>query len=124
MIDRDHKLSIRRQAKLLDISRGTVYYKPKPISPENQKLMNRIDRLHLELPFAGARMLRDLLRLESLPNYPRRIRSVTGSYLVVFGCIQSRLAAGLGEAGRSAILRMGLVARPRTACFAALRICR
>tara|TARA_B110000503_G_C7119457_1_gene401838 strand:- start:806 stop:1081 length:276 start_codon:yes stop_codon:yes gene_type:complete len=64
MIDRDQKLAIKRQAKLLDISRGTVYYKPKPISPENQKLMNRIDRLHLELPFAGARMLRDLLRLE------------------------------------------------------------
>jgi putative transposase len=64
MIDRDHKLPIKRQAKLLDISRGTVYYKPRPISPRNQRLMNRIDRLHLELPFAGARMLRDLLRLE------------------------------------------------------------
>jgi len=64
MIDRDHKLPIKHQAKLLDISRGTVYYKPKPLSPENQRLMNRIDRLHLELPFAGARMLRDLLRLE------------------------------------------------------------
>lgn len=64
MIDRDHKLPIKRQAKLLDISRGTVYYQPKPISPRNQSLMNRIDRLHLELPFAGARMLQDLLRLE------------------------------------------------------------
>ena len=65
MIDRDHKLPISRQAKLLGISRGTVYYRPKPISPRNQMLMNRIDRLHLELPFAGARMLRDLLRQES-----------------------------------------------------------
>ena len=64
MIDRDHKLPIKRQAELLDISRGTVYYQPKPISSRNQRLMNRIDRLHLELPFAGARMLRDLLRLE------------------------------------------------------------
>jgi putative transposase len=64
MIDRDHKLPIKRQAKLLDISRGTVYYQPRPISPSNQRLMNRIDRLHLELPFAGARMLRDLLLLE------------------------------------------------------------
>ena len=64
MIDRDHKLSISRQAKLLDISRGTVYYQPKPISPCDQMLMKRIDRLHLELPFAGARMLRDLLRQE------------------------------------------------------------
>ena len=64
MIDRNHTLPISRQAKLLDISRGTVYYPPKPVSPRNQMLMNRIDRLHLELPFAGARMLRDLLRQE------------------------------------------------------------
>tara|TARA_A100001391_G_scaffold196060_1_gene174104 strand:+ start:1551 stop:1934 length:384 start_codon:yes stop_codon:yes gene_type:complete len=64
MIDRDHKLPISRKAKLLGISRGTVYYQPKPVSPGDQLLMNRIDRLHLELPFAGARMLRDLLRQE------------------------------------------------------------
>ncbi len=64
MIDRNHTLPISRQAKLLDISRGTVYYPPKPVSPRNQMLMNRIDRLHLELPFAGARMLRGLLRQE------------------------------------------------------------
>jgi putative transposase len=66
MIDRDHKLPITRQVKLLEISRGTAYYQPKPISPRDQMLMNRIDRLHLELPFAGARMLRDLLRQEGL----------------------------------------------------------
>jgi len=64
MIDREHPLPISWQAQLLDISRGTVYYQPKPISPRDQLLMKRIDRLHLELPFAGARMLRDLLRQE------------------------------------------------------------
>jgi putative transposase len=64
MIDREHELPITRQTKLLDISRGTVYYQPKPICPRDQMLMNRIDRLHLELPFAGARMLRDLLSQE------------------------------------------------------------
>jgi len=64
MIDCNHKLPITRQATLLDISRSTVYYQPQPISPRDQILMNRIDRLHLELPFAGARMLRDLLRQE------------------------------------------------------------
>lgn len=62
MIDPAHKLSITRQAKLLSISRSSVYYKPKPVSPETQAVMNRIDRLHLELPFAGSRMLRDMLR--------------------------------------------------------------
>ena len=64
MIDRNHKLPISSQAKVLSISRGTAYYQPKPVSPRDQMLMNRIDRLHLELPFAGARMLRDLLRQE------------------------------------------------------------
>jgi len=64
MIDRTHELSISAQAKLLSISRGSVYYQPKPISAETQALMNRIDRLHLDHPFAGSRMLRDLLRRE------------------------------------------------------------
>ena len=64
MIDRTHKLSVTRQSKLLSISRGSVYYRPKPVSSQTQTQMNRIDRLHLELPFAGNRMLRDLLRQE------------------------------------------------------------
>jgi len=66
MIDRRHTLPISRQAKALGISRGTVYYLPRPLSEHDQQLMQRIDRLHLELPFAGARMLRDLLRLEGI----------------------------------------------------------
>ena len=47
MINRDHKLSITRQAQLLNISRGTVYYLPKPVSPADLALMRRIDELHL-----------------------------------------------------------------------------
>ena len=61
MIDRDHKLSITRQASLLNISRGAVYYLPQPINPADLALMRRIDELHLEHPFMGARMLRDQL---------------------------------------------------------------
>jgi len=64
LIDRDHRLPISRQAKVLGISRGSVYYLPKPTSPADLALMRRIDELHLEHPFAGARMLRDLLRQE------------------------------------------------------------
>jgi len=71
MIDRDHTLPICKQATLLDISRGAVYYQPKPLSSRDKMLMNRIDRLHLELPFAGARMLRDLLRQAGLDRYFR-----------------------------------------------------
>ena len=48
MIDRDHELSITRQAKLLEISRGTVYYLPRPVSPADLALMRRLDELHLE----------------------------------------------------------------------------
>src|SRR3989338_6305956 len=64
MIDRTHKLQVTRQAEILNISRGAVYYLPKPVSAANLKLMRRIDELHLECPFAGSRMLRDLLRQE------------------------------------------------------------
>ena len=61
MIDRKHKLSLMRQAALLGISRGSVYYKPVAVSAGDLALMRRIDELHLQFPFAGSRMLRGLL---------------------------------------------------------------
>jgi putative transposase len=64
MIDRSHELSVSRQAQLLQLPRSTVYYLPTPTSAEDLALMRRMDELHLEHPFAGARMLRDLLRHE------------------------------------------------------------
>ena len=64
MIDRNHQLSIVRQAKLLDISRGAVYYEPRPISQADLALMRRIDELHLQHPFMGARMLKRELAKE------------------------------------------------------------
>ena len=66
MIDRDHELSVTRQAQLLDISRSSVYYLPRPASSGDLALMRRIDELHLDYPFAGARMLRDMLAREGL----------------------------------------------------------
>ena len=64
MIDRDHGLSVSRQAKVLGISRGSVYYLPRPTSDADLALMRRIDELHLEYPFAGSRMLKGLLQAE------------------------------------------------------------
>jgi putative transposase len=64
MIDRTHALPVKRQAELVGISRSTVYYHPEPVSETDLRLMRRIDELHLELPFAGSRMLRDLLNAE------------------------------------------------------------
>ena len=61
MIDREHDLSITRQARTLGISRGSVYYLPRPVSGADLAIMRRMDELHLEFPFAGSRMLRDLL---------------------------------------------------------------
>ncbi|MBB6579832.1 transposase-like protein [Comamonas odontotermitis] len=58
MIDPDHNLPIRRQAQLVNISRGSVYYQAKLVSDADLALMRRIDELHLKLLFAGARMLR------------------------------------------------------------------
>ncbi len=66
MIDREHKLPIRRQAEVLGISRGTVYYRPRPVSDEDLLLMRHLDELHLNYPFAGSRMLRDLLRQQGV----------------------------------------------------------
>jgi putative transposase len=62
MIDDRHDLPIIRQAQLLELSRSAVYYRAQPTSAADLGLMRRIDELHLEHPFAGARMLRDLLR--------------------------------------------------------------
>jgi putative transposase len=62
MIDREHALPRSRQAELLGLSRSSLYYQPVPISAANLELMREIDEQHLEHPFAGARMLRDLLR--------------------------------------------------------------
>ena len=61
MINRKHDLPITRQAELLDISRSSVYYLPRPVSAADLRVMRRLDELHMELPFAGTRMLRHLL---------------------------------------------------------------
>jgi len=59
MIAADHPLPISTQAKLLGISRGTVYYLPKPTSSKDLAIMHQLDELHLQHPTMGVRMLRD-----------------------------------------------------------------
>ena len=61
MIDRDHKLPVSRQCRVLKLSRSSIYYQPRPLPENILKLMRRIDELHLEYPFAGSRMLREML---------------------------------------------------------------
>jgi putative transposase len=76
MIDRTHELSVTRQARLLGLSRASVYYAPQPVLDAELAIMRRIDELHLELPFAGSRMLRDLLRAEGVEIGREHVRTL------------------------------------------------
>ena len=76
MIDRDHSLPITRQAHLLGMSRGAVYYLPTPTSAADLALMRRIDELHLEYPFLGARMLRRQLQRKGVVVGRRHVGTV------------------------------------------------
>lgn len=58
------------------MSRGAVYYLPRPVSDVDLALMHRIEELHLEQPFMGARMLRDQLDREGLHVGRRHIRTL------------------------------------------------
>jgi putative transposase len=66
MIDRTHALPLVRQAELLRLSRSSLYYAPQPVPAAELAIMRRIDALHLDYPFAGSRMLRDLMRGEGV----------------------------------------------------------
>ena len=66
MIDRTHALPLKRQAEVLQLSRSTLYYQPRAVSSADLAIMRRLDELHLGYPFAGSRMLRDILRGEEI----------------------------------------------------------
>ena len=76
MIDRRHDLPISKQAEALNISRGSVYYLPRPVSETDLGIMRRLDRLHLEYPFAGSRMLRGLLAAEGCQIGRRHVKTL------------------------------------------------
>jgi len=76
VIDGDHGLSVTKQAKALGISRGSVYYPPKALSPADLATMRRMDELHLDFPFAGSRMLRDLLNREGVEVGRRHVATL------------------------------------------------
>ena len=76
MIVPDHDLPIKRQAELLEISRSNVYYLPRPVPEADLMLMRRIDELHLEHPFMGARMLRDMLKLAGVEVGRKHVRTL------------------------------------------------
>ncbi len=76
MIDRGHALPLTRQAEVLGLSRGSLYYEPRPAPAADLAIMRRIDELHLDYPFAGSRMLRDLLRGEGIAIGRERVAAM------------------------------------------------
>lgn len=76
MIDRGHELPLGRQAALLKLGRGSVYYAPRPVPAADLAMMRRLDELHLDYPFAGSRMLRDLLRGEGVAIGRERVATL------------------------------------------------
>ncbi len=76
MIDREGKLPVKRQAELLVLSRSSTYYRGRPTSARDLKLMRRIDELHLEAPFYGARKIAAQLRREGERVGRRHVRTL------------------------------------------------
>ncbi|OGB04855.1 MAG: integrase [Burkholderiales bacterium RIFCSPHIGHO2_12_FULL_61_11] len=84
MIDRKHDLPITRQDKLLGMSRGTVYYLPRPVSDADLALMRKIDEMHLERDgiHAGRRHIRTLMLrmgIEALASQPGASKAAPGN---------------------------------------------
>ena len=76
MIDREATLPIVRQCELLELSRSSVYYEPRPVSAADLALMRQLDELHLALPFLGARKLAAMLRRQGLAVGRRHVRTL------------------------------------------------
>ena len=93
MIDRGHDLPLRRQAELLHLSRSSLYYAPCPVSAADLAVMRRIDALHLDHPFAGSRMLRDLLRGEGVAIGRERVASMMRRMGIEMVCMQTTNSA-------------------------------
>jgi putative transposase len=76
MINHQHPLPVTRQCQLLALARSSVYYTPQPVSAATLAVMRQLDELHLEHPFAGSRMLRDLLRLRGVVVGRKRVATL------------------------------------------------
>jgi len=94
MIDRTHDLPGVRQCQLLAVARSTVYYTPKPASPECLALMRRIGERHPAHPFAGSRMLREILKHEGHRIGRKRVSRLMGDQAANNS---QRYSAGKGE---------------------------
>jgi putative transposase len=76
MIDRGAVMTVKRQTELLDLTRSNLYYRPRPVSERDLLLMRRIDEMHLEAPYFGARKLAAQLRREGHEIGRKHVRTL------------------------------------------------
>ena len=69
-------MPITTQCELLGLSRSSVYYHPRGVSQADLALMRRLDELHLEHPFLGARKLAKLLQDEGFAVGRRHVTTL------------------------------------------------
>ena len=62
MVSRDHKLSLRKQCELLQLSRPRLYDQPVGESAETVRLREIIDKQFLETPWYGSRRMARLMK--------------------------------------------------------------
>jgi putative transposase len=68
------ELPLARQAQLLSLSRGSLYYKPRPTGEREVKIKHRLDELYTEHPFLGSRKIVAILAGEGTPIGRHTIR--------------------------------------------------
>lgn len=74
MIDKNYKISVRKQCELLCISRSNLYYSPKRESDYNLDIMNHIDKIHLRYPSFGIRRITNELKEQGFEVNRKRVR--------------------------------------------------
>jgi putative transposase len=75
MLDSKHPgLSLTRQCNLLDINRSSVYYKPRPIRPQDLEMMKLIDEQYMKTPVYGSRSMRDHLNKQGYKVNRKRVQ--------------------------------------------------
>ncbi len=100
MIDADDSISVRRQCELAGVPRSRHYRKPSEMSAENLRLMQHMDRLHIEDPSAGARRLANYLRRDGFGRIGRkRVRRLMRLMAMEALCPRPRTTIPAGRAG-------------------------
>jgi Transposase and inactivated derivatives len=74
IISPTHKLSVRKQCKLLGVNRSTFYYKPIEEREENVSIMHELDREYMHHPTKGVISMVDHLRSTGFSAGEKRVR--------------------------------------------------